>query len=114
MKSAQQDNSSNDDFNNELNDSIPNQTNHLITDDDMFVMEDEDHLQSHHVTTNMKTNKANLENQENTSNTNKNGKQNGNGKIYHTHDGRQKQASKQQSSSKGNTNIIKTQDNYNN
>jgi len=113
LKSAQQDNTSNDDFNNELNDSIPNQTNHLITDDDMFVMEDEDHLQSHHVTTNMRTNQANLESQDNTSQ-NKNGKQNGNGKIYNTHDGRQKQTSEQQSSTKGTTHIIKTQDTYNN
>lgn len=58
----------------------------------------------------MKTNQANLESQENNSN-NKNGSKNGNGgKIYHTHDGRYKQTSKQQSSSKGTTNIIKTQD----
>ena len=61
----------------------------------MFVMEEEDHLQSHHVTTNMKPNKANLESQDNaSSNNNKNGKHSGNGKIYNTHDGRQKQASK--------------------
>jgi len=65
----------------------------MITDDDMFVMEDEDHLQSHHVTTNMKPNKANLEshdNQSSSNNNNKNAKSNGNGKIYNTHDGRQK------------------------
>ena len=87
---------------------MPNQTNHLITEDDMFVMEDEDHLQSHHVTTNMRTNQVNLESQDNNSN-NKNNKQNGaNGKIYNTHDGRQKQPSEQQSSTKGTTGIVKT------
>lgn len=103
-----------------------------MTDDDMLVMEDEDHLQSHHITTNMKPNKANLEGQENSStgnnqnqstaavpanviqnSQNKAQKSGPNGKIYNTHDGRQKQASKHQSSSKGHQNIIKTHGNYN-
>jgi hypothetical protein len=59
----------------------------MMTDDDMFVMEDEDHLEQHHVTSNMKTNKMNLEVHDNTS-SNKNKQNSNGGKIYNTHDGR--------------------------
>ena len=44
-----------------MNDSIQNNTHILHTDEDLLILEDEDHLQSHHVTTNLKNSNLNFQ-----------------------------------------------------
>ena len=63
---------------------MPLTNNIITTDDDVFILEDEAHLQSHHITSNLKQNSVARDNKIN---------QKATGKIYNTHDGRQKQPS---------------------
>ena len=90
LKSAQEESQSNHNFDNEFNDSMPHHgtNNILTTDEDMFVMEEEDHLQSHHITQNLKMNNISSQ-QFKDDNQSRSHKEKPDGsKIYNTHDGR--------------------------
>lgn len=70
----------NEEENDQLNDSMPHTGNIMTTEDDVLIMEDEDHLQSHRIT-NMKNMHCRQQSSEMV--------QKPPGKIYNTHDGRQ-------------------------